>query len=70
MNSAPDFLGTARSLAFRHKVDLTIDGLPYVRVSGGLLSVNSGIALAYLELSYRLIPLIQDREGKWIPAVP
>lgn len=47
----------------------TPDGCPRVRVLGSLLSLNGEIALGYLDLGYRPIPLIRDKNGSWIPAV-
>ncbi len=44
-------------------------GCPRARIPGGLLSTNGEIALGYLEVGYRPIPLIQDGKGSWVPAV-
>jgi hypothetical protein len=44
-------------------------GCPRLRVPGRSLSLNGEIALGYLALGYRPIPLIQDDNGSWIPAI-
>lgn len=49
-------------------LESTPDGSPRIRVSGSLLSINGQIALGYLALRYRPIPLIR-RGDSWIPKV-
>ena len=49
--------------------EVTPDGYPRFRLRGGSLSLNGEIALGYLALGYRPIPLMQDDNGSWIPAV-
>lgn len=42
---------------------------PRLTVPGGLLPPNADIALGYLGLVYRPVPIIQDGNGSWIPSI-
>ncbi len=60
--------------AFRHLDLIPIplkpkSKVPHFRTPRGLLPPNSEMALGYLALGYRPIPLICDKNGSWVPAV-
>lgn len=46
-----------------------LDDCPRLRVPGGLLPQSGEIALGYLGLGYRPIPLIPNKNGSWISAI-
>ncbi|HEX9975913.1 MAG TPA: hypothetical protein VGA82_01565 [Dehalococcoidales bacterium] len=63
------FLDPSGSSAKETRLESTPDGCPRIRVPGSLISLNGEIALGYLDLGYRPIPLIRDKNGSWTPAV-
>lgn len=66
----PELLRKTPSTAFGHQLETVPTSCPRLRVRAGLLSINAEVALGYLELGHRPIPLIQEREGQRTRTVP
>lgn len=46
-------------------LEVSPDGCPRLKVTGGLLPLNGESALGYRELGYRSIPVVQDEAADW-----
>jgi hypothetical protein len=55
--------------AFLGTLEIVADSCPRLVVPSGLLPINDQIALGYLQLGHRPLPLCQDDKRGWIPAV-